>query len=166
MGGGEPARRSPRKWDLVNKEGAAPAAWRAPQAFVLQQCVRWSFLILLVHLQKQKPSGLWIDWPKRLLSPALVYRGDSCCGGNTFLPVCVTVIWTTCSCGAMAMTEEFRPKLTVMSLTSCSWPHSEETLKGFCCSPLKLSVIMSSLNPPEEDTVLFALISIHSLLTN
>lgn len=84
---------------------------------------------------------------------------------EAILPVYVMVIWTTCSSVAMAMKEEFRPKLTMMSLTSCSLPHSEETPKGFCCSSLKLSVMISFLNTPGEDTILFALISILSLLT-
>lgn len=70
----------------------------------------------------------------------------------------------TCSCAAMAMEEEFRPKLTVMSLTSYSLPHPEEIPKLFWCSSLKLSLVVHFLNPPEGDKILFHLISILSLL--
>lgn len=162
---GQPARRSPRKWDLVNEGGAAQqpgellkplhcnSAWGEASSFCWCICRKRNLL-----------ACGWTDL-QRLLSSALVERGASCCGGNTFLHVYVMAIWTTCSCVAMAMKEEFRLKLTMMSVTSCSLPHSEETPKRFCCSSLKWSVMISFLNPPEEDTILFALISILSLLT-
>lgn len=37
----------------------------------------------------------------------------------------------TCSCVAMAMEEEFKPKLTTMSLASCNLPHPEEIPEQF-----------------------------------